>query len=112
MSYRKNNQFGTKLGEKDIDDIKPVIEFATMSSEMKELCITKAKDAMRAIGDSNLNYFKKIAKKIKNDLEAEKNENWNVIVGTEYGAYMAFEKAYLVYFRLNELYFLIFRFGA
>jgi plasmid maintenance system killer protein len=99
-------------GEKEIDEIKPVIEFSTMNSDMKELCITKAKDAMRAVGDTNINFYKKLAKKLKMDLEAEKNETWNVVVGTDYGAYIAFEKAYFIYFRMNELYFLIFRFGA
>ena len=112
MSYRRNNQYGIRVGEKEIDEIKPVIEFSTMNNESKEMCISKAKDAMRAVGDSNINYYKKLAKKLKLDLEAEKNETWNVVVGSDYGAYLAFEKAYLIYFRLNELYFLIFRFGA
>ena len=112
MSYRRNQQYGMRPGEKEIDEIKPVIEFCTMNTETKDICITKAKDAMRAVGDSNINYYKKLAKKLKMDLEAEKNETWNVIVGTDYGAYLAFEKAYLIYFRMNELYFLIFRFGA
>jgi hypothetical protein len=106
------NQYGIKVGEREIDDIKPVVEFCTMTSEMRDLCIAKTKDSLRGIGNGNLNYFKKLAKKIKLDLEADKNETWNVVVGTEYGAYLAFEKAFLVYFRLNELYFLIFRFGA
>ena len=112
MALRGKNQYGIRVGEKEIDDIKPVVEFFTMTSEMRDLCISKTKDAMRSVVDGNLNYFKKLAKKIKLDLEADKNETWNVIVGTEYGAYLAFEKAFLIYFRLNELYFLIFRFGA
>jgi hypothetical protein len=109
---RSKNQGAARIGEKEIDDIKVVIEFCTMTQESKDLCISKTKEAMRYIGDGNLNYFKKLAKKIKEDLEQDKDETWNVIVGTDYGAYLAFEKAYLIYFRLNEIYFLIFRFGA
>jgi hypothetical protein len=48
---------------------------------------------------------------IKKTLEEGNDETWNVIVGTDYGAYGSFEKAHLIYFRLNEIYFLIFRFG-
>ena len=112
MSYRRNNQYGVRPGEIEVDDIKPVIEFCTMTHDMRDSCIMKTKEAMKVVGDSNLNYYKKLAKKIKLDLEADKNETWNVIVGTDYGAFIAFEKAHMVYFRLNELYFLIFRFGA
>jgi hypothetical protein len=112
MSYRRNNQFAVRIGEKEIDEIKPVIEFSTMNQEMKESCIGKAKEAMRIVGDTKMNYYKKLAKTIKMDLETDRNETWNVVVGTDYGAYLAFEKAFLIYFRLNELYFLIFRFGT
>lgn len=112
MAYRKKDLYGVRVGEREIDEIKPVIEFSTMNQEMKEMCISKAKEAIRTVTDSNISYYKKLAKKIKLDLEAEKNETWNCIVGTDFGAYLAFEKAYLIYFRLNEMYFLIFRFGA
>jgi hypothetical protein len=112
MSYRRNNQYGNRAGEKEIDEIKPIIEFTTMNQETKDFCIAKAKEAMRSVGDSTLNYYKKLSKKLKLDLEADKNETWNVVVGSDYGAYIAFEKAHLIYFRMNELYFLIFRFGA
>jgi hypothetical protein len=45
-------------------------------------------------------------------LEVDKGETWNVIVGTDFGAYVSFEKYNMLYFRLNEVYFLFFRFGA
>jgi hypothetical protein len=109
---RSKNQGAARMGDKEIEEIKVIVEFCSMSQETKDICISKTKEAMRYIGDGNLNYFKKLAKKIKHDLEQDKDETWNVIVGTDYGAYLAFEKAYLIYFRLNELYFLIFRFGA
>lgn len=111
-SIKSKTQQNARVIEKELDDMKLVIEFCTMNQENSLMCINKTKDAMRSIGDGNMNYFKKLAKKIKLDLEADKTETWNVIVGTDYGAYLAFEKAYLIYFRLNELYFLIFRFGS
>jgi len=53
-----------------------------------------------------------LAKLIKKALEEGTEETWNVVVGRDFGAYCSFEKSYLIYFRLNEIYFLIFRFGA
>jgi len=53
-----------------------------------------------------------LAKLVKKALEEGTDETWNVIVGIDFGAYCSFDKAYLIYFRLNEIYFLIFRFGA
>lgn len=112
MDRRNKLPYGTRGGEKDLDEIKPVVEFSSMSNEMRDMCIEKAKDAMDSFKDANISYYKKLAKKIKTDLEIDKNETWNCIVGTDFGAFISFEKAYLVYFRLNELYFMIFRFGA
>ena len=53
-----------------------------------------------------------MAKLVKKALEEGTDETWNVIVGIDFGAYCSFDKANLIYFRLNEIYFLIFRFGA
>ncbi len=60
----------------------------------------------------NINYFKKVAKRIKKSLEAERAETWNVIIGTDFGSFCSFEKYNVIYFRLNEIYFLMFRFGS
>jgi hypothetical protein len=108
----KKELYNARPGEKEVDEIKPVVEFCTMNKEMKELCISKVKDAMRPNVDSNISYFQTLAKKIKTDLEADKNDTWNCVVGTDFGAYLAFEKSYLIYLKMNEIYFLIFRFGA
>jgi len=108
----KKEIYNVKPGEKDVDDIKPIIEFCTMSREHKDFIILKVKDAMKQNLENNISYFQTLARKIKVDLEADKNETWNCVVGTDFGAYLAFEKANLIYFRMNELYFLIFRFGA
>ena len=35
-----------RRGDKEIDEIKAVVEFCTMSKEMKDDCIEKARDAM------------------------------------------------------------------
>ena len=61
--------------------------------------------------ENNTNYFKILAKKIKLNLEVDKTEIWNVIVGTDFGAWISFDKTNVVYFRMDEIYFLIFRFG-
>jgi hypothetical protein len=105
-------QYALKTGEKDYDEIKPIVEFCTMSQELRDICINKAKEALQSVGDSHINYFKDIAQKIKMDLEADRNETWNCVVGSDFGAYIAFDKANLVFFRMNEIYFMIFRFGA
>ena len=62
--------------------------------------------------ESNISYFKNLAKLVKKALEDGVDETWNVVVGTDFGAFCSFEKTHLIYFRLNEIYFLIFRFGA
>jgi hypothetical protein len=67
---------------------------------------------LEIVTESNINYYKNLAKNIKKTLEADKNETWNCIVGTDYGAWVSYEKGNLIYFRLNELYFLFFRFGS
>ena len=100
-----------RRGDKEIDDIKAVIEFCTMSPELKSECIEKTRDAMRTTIENNSSYFKNLAKKIKVGLENEHKEIWNVIVGTDYGAWINFDKTNCLYFRMDEIYFLIFRFG-
>ena len=52
-----------------------------------------------------------MAKKIKLSLESEKKEIWNVVVGSDFGAWVSFDKTEMIYFRMDEIYFLIFRFG-
>lgn len=112
MDRRQKGQIGGRTFEKDISDVKPVIEFCTMSKEQRDECVEKAKEALQSLTDSNTAYYKKVAKMVKLALEEDKNETWNCVVGSDYGAYLSFDKAHLVYFRLNEIYFLIFRFGA
>jgi len=38
--------YGGNKGERDIDDIVPIIEFSNISNENKDMCIKKAKEAM------------------------------------------------------------------
>ena len=113
MSDIANRIVFGRIGEKDYDEIKPVIEFNTMNQELKDFCISVAKNALKTTSDSHISYYKKLAKKIKLELEkTEKGQIWNCVVGSDYGAFISFEKANLVYFRINEINFLIFRFGA
>jgi hypothetical protein len=121
MDYKARNKVQTTIlrGEKDIDEIVPVIESAHMPADMKETCIKIAKEELSKyffkienVSDQNINFYKKLSKKIKTALEADKGETWNVIVGTDFGAYCAFEKNNMIYFKLNEVYFLFFRFGS
>ena len=66
--------------------------------------------------ENNVNFFKRLAKKIKIALEEdgkeEKEEVWNIIAGTDFGAWICFDKTYVIYFRLEDIYFLMFRFGT
>ena len=113
MSEHTNRIVFGKIGEKDFDEIKPTVEFSTMNQDAREFCINVTKNALKTTPDSHINYYKKLAKKIKNELEKiEKGQIWNCVVGSEYGAFISFEKANMIYFRINEIYFLIFRFGA
>jgi hypothetical protein len=101
------------IGEKEFDDKRLVIEFNTMSNDMKEIILNVTKKALQTVPDSHISYYKKLSKRMKLDLETTENKQiWNVVVGSEYGAFIAFEKANLIYFRFNEIYFLVFRFGA
>ena len=61
--------------------------------------------------ENNSNYFKTLSKKIKMSLDSNTGEIWNVIVGTDFGAWINFDKAYMLFLRMDELYFLIYRFG-
>ena len=109
-----------RMEDNEIDDIIPVIEFNNMSHEFKDFAVKTAKDAISnnfrfkylgSITDSNINIYKKLAKKCKALLETERAGTWNCIVGPDFGSYISYEKANLIFFRLNELYFLFFKFG-
>ena len=112
-SSGKNNKFmqEIKRGDKEIDEIKAIIEFCTMSPDLRNNCIEKTRDAMKTTLENNFSYFKTLAKKIKLSLEEGNEEIWNVIVGTDFGAWISFDKSNMLYFRMDEIYFMIFRFG-
>lgn len=48
---------------------------------------------------------------IKTNIEYDKQGVWNVVVGSDFGSYISYEKSYLLFFRIKEIHFLIFRFG-
>ena len=45
------------------------------------------------------------------NMDSDTGEIWNVIVFTDFGALINFDKAYMIFLRMYELYFLIYRFG-
>ena len=112
-----------KRGDKEIDDIKPIIKYCTMSQELKMDTISRIKEAMSKLIyiyiilniettiENNSNYFKTLSKKIKINMDSNTGEIWNVIVGTDYGAWINFDKTYMLFLTMDELYFLIYRFG-
>lgn len=112
--------YGGNKNERDFDDIVPVVEFSNISLEHKDFCFKKAKEAMsniiyfkneETIMESEINYYKKLSKFIKKNLEEELKGIWNVIIGTDFGSYISYDKSHLIYFRINEIYFIIFRYG-
>ena len=62
--------------------------------------------------ENNTDYYKKLAKRIKLGLEEGTDDIWNVIVGSDFGAWVCFDKNNALYCRVQEKYFLIFRFGG
>jgi hypothetical protein len=100
-----------RRGDKEIDEIKVEIEFCNMNPELKSKCIEKTRDAMKTTLENNFSYFKILAKKIKLSLEEGNEEIWNVVVGSDFGAWISFDKSNMLYFRMDEIYFMIFRFG-
>lgn len=36
---------------------------------------------------------------------------WNVIVGTNFGSYISYDKGNLMFFNIRDIHFLIFRYG-
>ena len=72
MSDIANRIVFGRIGEKDYDEIKPVIEFNTMNQELKDFCISVAKNALKTTSDSHISYYKKLAKKIKLELERKR----------------------------------------
>ena len=59
----------------------------------------------------NINIFKNIAEELKTDLETNLSGVWNIIVGTDFGSYISYDKGHLIFFNIKEINFLIFRFG-
>lgn len=59
-----------------------------------------------------MNYYKILAKKLKMELEEGTDNIWNVVVGSDFGAWISFDKYNVLYCRVKEKYFLIFRFGG
>ena len=100
-----------RRGDKEIDEIKVEIEFCNMNPELKSKCIEKTRDAMKTTLENNFSYFKILAKKIKLSLEEGNEEIWNVVVGSDFGAWISFDKSNMLFFRMDEIYFMIFRFG-
>ena len=45
------------------------------------------------------------------NMDSNTGEIWNVIVGTDFGAWINFDKACMLFLTMDELYFLIYRFG-
>lgn len=44
-------------------------------------------------------------------MDSNTGEVWNVIIGTDFGAWINFDKVCMLYLTMDELYFLIYRFG-
>ena len=124
-SGKSNTKFMQEIrrGDKEIDEIKIEIEFCNMNPELKSKCIEKTRDAMKTTLENNFSYFKILAlennfsyfkilaKKIKLSLEEGNEEIWNVVVGSDFGAWISFDKSNMLFFRMDEIYFMIFRFG-
>ena len=66
---------------------------------------------LETFSESSINNFIKVAKAIKTNLDNEKQGVWNVIVGSHFGSFISYDKSFLVFFRIKEIYFLIYRFG-
>lgn len=62
--------------------------------------------------ENNTKFYKSLAKKIKFALEENNEDIWNVVIGSDFGAWISFDKTYVLYCRVQEKYFLIFRFGG
>lgn len=117
MTESKTHRFqnvkigGIKNNDFDLDDIEPEIEYSNMSKDIQEYVIKLSKDAMKANSENSINNYIKISKLIKTNLDNEKKGIWNVIVGSDYGSYLSYDKSFLLFYRIKEVYFLIFRYG-
>ncbi len=111
QNYRFNPVKIAANQELDFEDIDPEIEYTNMSKDLTEFAIRVSKEAIKENSDNKFNNYIKIAKRIKLSLDNEKKGIWNVIVGSDYGSYISYDKAFLIFFRLKEIHFLIFRFG-
>lgn len=116
MTDSKQIRFNQKLvniknNESPIDDIEPDIQYSNLTKENLEYIVKVSKEAIKSNSENSINNFIKIAKFVKTEVEFEKKGVWNVIVGSDYGSYISYDKCYLVFFRIREVYFLVFRFG-
>ena len=55
--------------------------------------------------------FKDLAGFIKKEFETKYGGAWHVIVGTNFGCYVSYEKDSMIYFWLDWLGFLIYKYG-
>lgn len=116
MTDSKQIRFNQKLvniknNESPIDDIEPDIQYSNLTKENLEYIVKVSKEAIKSNSENSINNYIKIAKFVKTEVELEKKGVWNVIVGSDYGSYISYDKCYLVFFRIREVYFLVFRFG-
>lgn len=61
--------------------------------------------------EKSINYYKHIAKELKKKLDTEFGGTWNVVVGSDFGCFISYDRSHLMFFKMNEINFLIFRFG-
>ena len=61
--------------------------------------------------DGELKYYKDMAIYIKGELEAKLNDSWHVIVGTNFGSFVTYERECIILFWLEHIGFLLFKHG-
>ncbi|CAD8200341.1 unnamed protein product (macronuclear) [Paramecium tetraurelia] len=90
---------------------KPVVTFCDMSQAQKEFAFETAEHAFKLSAKREKRYFKDIAEYIKNEFDNKFQGTWHVIVGLHFGSFVSYESQCMIHFYLNQLGFMIYKFG-
>lgn len=83
-----------------------VVEESAMKWDLQQDCIDCAAHAFKHL---RLNDQTAIAQFIKQELDEKYGARWHCIVGHSYAAFVGHDSEYFIYFRIDNLYFTIWR---
>ena len=94
------------MDKKDKDVPKIEVKMVDMTEEMIDYAQELAMKALK-----KFSIEKDIAKYIKNTFDTEFGQNWHCIVGKQFGSAATHDSKHYLYFYIDEISFLLWKFG-